>query len=307
MSRLPLPVKLIIGNIGYKSFQIYMKYNKLKPNVMSAHDTVEYIIKNRCSIARYGDGELLWIFQARQDGNFEKNSPELANALKKVLITPKDNLLIGIPNIFNNLNNETKNSKTYWEGLVIRHGKEIVQLLKNRVEYGDSRFTRPYMDSKNKDQDFNLIFNNIKKIWKNRNVLIVEGDKSRFGVGTDLLDDARSVERVICPSKNAFEQYNAILTMVKEKALKIKNVIVLSALGPTATVLAYDLTNSGIQTIDIGHLDVEYVWYKMQAKSKVSIPGKYVNESSDKFVEIDSKYLETYKKEIIGVIKEENK
>ena len=89
--------------------------------------------------------------------------------------------------------------------------------------------------------------------------------------------------------------------------IKIKNVIVLSALGPTATVLAYDLTNSGIQTIDIGHLDVEYVWYKMQAKSKVSIPGKYVNESSDKFVEIDSKYLETYKKEIIGVIKEENK
>lgn len=302
MSKLPLPVKLLIGNTGYKFFQLYMKFNNLRPNVLNANDTVEYIKKHKSSIARYGDGELLWIFQARQDGNFEKNSPELATALKKVLITPQSNLLIGIPNIFDNLDNETNSSKTYWEGLIIRHGIEIAKLLKARNQYYDSRFTRPYMDSKNKDKNFDLTFESIKEIWKNRNVLIVEGEKSRFGVGTSLLDNAKSVQRILCPSENAFEQYSSILKTVKGIALKIEDVVVLAALGPTATVLAYDLSKNDIQTIDIGHLDIEYAWYKMHAKSKVSILGKYTNESKDKFVEMNSKYLEKYNKEIIRKI-----
>ena len=36
-----------------------------------------------------------------------------------------------------------------------------------------------------------------------------------------------------------------------------KNLILIS-LGPTATVLAYDLSKLGYQAIDIGHTDLEY-------------------------------------------------
>ena len=38
---------------------------------------------------------------------------------------------------------------------------------------------------------------------------------------------------------------------------------VLIALGQTATVLAYDLSEAGLQAIDPGHVDVEYEWYRM--------------------------------------------
>lgn len=54
--------------------------------------------------------------------------------------------------------------------------------------------------------------------------------------------------------------------------------LILIALGPTATVLAYDLAKENIQSIDVGHIDLEYEWFKMKAKSKVNIASKAVNE-----------------------------
>lgn len=306
MSKMPLPLKLFIGGTGYQIFEKYMQFSKLKPNVASATETINYIKKNRSSIARYGDGELLWAFQARQSGNFEKNSSELAKALRKVLTDPQPNLLIGIPNIFNGLKDETTTSKTYWEGLIIRHGYQIVHLLKSRKKYYDSRFTRIYMDSKDKNIDFESKFNSIKEIWDNRNVLIIEGNKSRFGVGNDLLDNASSIKRILCPSENAFEKYKNILSITEKIASTVDDVLILLALGPTATVLTYDLFKDGFQAIDIGHLDIEYDWYKLHAKTKISIPGKYVNEANDKFTEVTPDKLIKYNQEVIAEIKGEN-
>ena len=42
--------------------------------------------------------------------------------------------------------------------------------------------------------------------------------------------------------------------------------LILLALGPTATVMAYNLAQKGYQAIDIGHIDIEYEWYRMGAK-----------------------------------------
>lgn len=47
----------------------------------------------------------------------------------------------------------------------------------------------------------------------------------------------------------------------------------------TATVLAYDLSLYGYQAVDIGHIDIEYEWLRMGAKTKVPVPGKFTNEA----------------------------
>ena len=58
--------------------------------------------------------------------------------------------------------------------------------------------------------------------------------------------------------------------------------IILLAIGPTATVLSYDLADNGFQVIDIVHLDVEYQWYLMQAKKKMPLENRTTdNEVSD--------------------------
>ena len=75
----------------------------------------------------------------------------------------------------------------------------------------------------------------------------------------------------------------------------------LLALGPTASILAYDLARQNIQAIDIGHLDVEYEWLRMKAKTKVPVKGRYVNEAGgfETFEELDDSVLDIYTGQII--------
>ena len=119
----------------------------------------------------------------------------------------------------------------------------------------------------------------LKKIWEGRPVFIIEGRYSCLGIGNDLFDNAKSIRRIICPSQNAFSKYDEIF----ETATKIipKDCLILSALGMTATELCYDPSRRGYQAIDIGHIDIEYSWFRMRAKKKCSVPGKAVNEISN--------------------------
>ena len=118
-------------------------------------------------------------------------------------------------------------------------------------------------------------FEKIKLLWKNRDIVIVEGEKSRLGVGNDLFYYASSIERIICPSVNAYSKYKDILNQVKKQD---KSKLILIALGPTATILAYDLSNEGYQAIDIGHIDIEYEWYLKKVSEKCPVKNKYIGE-----------------------------
>ena len=94
---------------------------------------------------------------------------------------------------------------------------------------------------------------------------------------------------------NAYDSFGQI----KEIILQIhKNELVLMALGPTATVLALDLSQHGIQALDVGHLDIEYEWYLHNAMKKEAIQGKYTNEVREghMFSECDDS---AYQKQII--------
>ena len=144
---------------------------------------------------------------------------------------------------------------------------------------------------------------NIKRIWKNKDIIIVEGKDTKIGVGNDLLDNSKSIKRIIAPSTNAFNSYNDILNEVKKVK---KDCLILIALGPTATVLSYDLSKMGYQALDVGHIDIEYEWYLRKATNKIPIEGKYVNEAGGikEKIEINDK---NYKKSIIVNLGEDNK
>ena len=134
----------------------------------------------------------------------------------------------------------------------------------------------------------------LKKIWDERDVVIIEGDKSRLGVGNDLFDNMKSIQRIICPALNAFKYYENIINAVKTKVSKDK--LILIALGPTATALAYDLYKLGYQAIDVGHIDIEYEWYLRKAGEKINIKNKFVNEAGgyqeDSSAEKDKNYYQ---------------
>ena len=112
-------------------------------------------------------------------------------------------------------------------------------------------------------------------MWDSENLLIVEGAYSRLGVSNDLFDNAKSIKRILCPQENAFDRYDIILNCIKKS---YHGELIILALGMTATVLAYDLAKEKIRALDLGHIDVEYEWYRMGATHKIPIPGKQMSE-----------------------------
>lgn len=237
---------------------------------------VDLIVDEGKSMARFGDGELGWILGMGLASEYQAASPELSRRLREVLSSDEPNLLIGVLKVLSDDSNMSLLAKSYWRKYKAQNMHAIVSLLEPGRVYADSSITRPYIDLKDRS-GASAEFENLKRIWIDRNVLLVEGDESRLGVGNDLFDGVSSMRRILCPSRNAFASYDAIMSATLENVHP--GDLVLLALGPTATVLAYDLCREGVQAVDIGHIDNEYEWMRMGAKKKVPISGKAVDEA----------------------------
>ena len=277
---LPMSVRLAYRDV--KSLIQLLKYSPKAKKIdncgirfMTNGRAVDCIVNEGKSMARFGDGEFGWILGMDLAGSYQKPSPELARRLREVLNSTDPNLVIGILKVLVDDSNMGFRAKSHWRRFKVENMQAIASLLDLNREYADSSITRPYIDLRDRDNAV-AEFENLKRIWANRDVLLVEGDESRLGVGNDLFDGASSVRRVLCPSRNAFARYDAILMATLDVVRD--GDLVLLALGPTATVLAFDLCRNGVQAVDIGHIDNEYEWMLMGAKKKVPIPGKAVDE-----------------------------
>src|SRR5690606_6462804 len=147
-------------------------------------------------------------------------------------------------------------------------------LLPGKV-YHNASMTRPYADYADKSAS-GRYFEKLMRLWHGREVVLVEGEKSRLGVGNDLFGGAARVQRILAPKHPAFDRYDALMDEVRKHD---RQKLVLIALGPTATAMAYDLAVEGYQAIDIGNVDIEYEWYRRGTTEKVRIPGKYTSEA----------------------------
>lgn len=245
-----------------------------KFNIASSKETLKKLYEPNTSIARFGDGELSYI----EDKGlyFQQYNPILANRLKEILDSEVPNLLIGLPIALNPENCELYDgfAKEYWMDWLKKNEQKMLELIDTNKKYYSTQISRFYLDYKDKSHVDEYV-NMLKKLWDNKEIVIIEGEKSRLGVGNNLFDSAKSIQRILCPPEDAFSEYDRIL----EQAKKIeKNKLVLLALGPTATVLAYDLHLLGYKAIDIGHVDIEYEWYLRKANTKIKIESKYMGE-----------------------------
>lgn len=241
------------------------------PVIRGKEETLASIIENKCSISRLGDGELGLIFG--KGIGFQPYDPELAERMKTVLRSNEsDRMLVGLSEwIF-------YSDFGQYPEYRVRNLRNILNLLLPGKTYCSADISRFYKSTPDGREALNQI-RLLKQIWDGRNVTLIEGEKSRMGVGNDLLDNAARINRILCPAVNAFSHYQEIYHTALEKIPK--DDLVLIALGPTATVLAYDLFLAGYQAVDIGHADISYEWYLRDVadpSGRVAIAGKYVNE-----------------------------
>ena len=285
-------IKNLVANVMYFFIILFYKF----PKIATIDETLDEIINNKKSIARFGDGEIRLI--NNENISFQKPNEELSKRLREVLKSEEDNILIGLPDVFcfKDINKSVRERQLFFK-------KEIVlkfssyKVIKCNKKYYNANISRPYLEYKDKS-NCKLIFDKLKKIWNDKDVIIVEGEGSRLGIGNDLFDNAKSVYRILCPVRDAFDKYENIFNLCKNIE---KNKLFIIALGPTATVLAYDLGKAGYQALDLGHVDIEYEWFKMGATEKVKIEGKFTNEVKGGQV-VEEIHNTAYEKQIIAKI-----
>jgi glycosyltransferase family protein len=269
---------------------------KFRGSIMTSEQTVHYIIKNKCSIARYGDGEFDLMLQKNGE-NYQKVNPKLAERLLNVFVNPNKDLLICIPKPMQSTRGLKGVSAQFWKYWGAEKQSDVVCAINERApkgyKFGDSFVSRPFSGYKNPKHAEN-IFGLLKQVWKDRDLLIVEGSGTRLGIGNDLFENADSIKRIIAPPENAFDYYDSIL---REIYSVWKGELVILALGPTATVLASDLAKMNIQSLDLGHIDIQYMWY-LSGVSFQPVAGKYTNEtlSGREFAE---SYDKSYQEQIV--------
>lgn len=251
---------------------VYSFYN-LPPIIYCIEETINLILSTHCSIARYGDGEIKLC--NNKDLGFQHADPELCTRLRKILLNDINGLLVCVPDVFGSLETYLDHDRKHWTKHLAYFRRSWYRFMNRDQQYGDAFISRFYMPYKDKSIAVRVV-NLWKQVWNERDLLIVEGEKSRLGVGNNLFDNARNIKRILAPNIEAFVHCDAILAEVQKYD---RSQLVLLALGPTATVLAADLCILGYQAIDIGHIDIEYEWMRMGADHKVPVTNKFVNEA----------------------------
>ena len=296
---------MIINKLAYEKEKLIRRFNRFvyylyrKPTVIGMDETLDALLNRKASIARFGDGEFDLIFGRFQ--SFQLFNQKLKIRLKEVLKANgvSETFLVGIPDCYGDLSHFIPEAQHHWRIRLEKERFKWYKILNRKKPYYQSQISRFYHDWADKSKS-PVWAMKLKKLWEGRNVLIVEGAQSRMGVGNDLFDGCKSIRRILCPARNAFDKYDVILNRMTE--LAVEDDLILMALGPTASILAYDLHSKGYQAVDIGHIDLEYEWMKRGAKDKERIPGRFMNElDGGDFVD-DTSLDPSYFDQIISII-----
>lgn len=245
------------------------------PIIYSAVELLNKIIDEKSSLCRFGDGEFNMMREVDRPW-FQKKSKSLKNRLIEIINTNIPDINIAIAQNYIGLERyKEADADSIREYMSYDTRDDIFKFIDLKRVYYDAYVSRPYIMYKDKTNAVQ-IFYLFKKIWRGRDVIIVEGKYARGGINNDLYAEAKSIKRIICPSENAWDHYEEILKSVL-RHIKKEDLVCIS-LGPTATVLAYDIAKLGFQALDIGQLDNEYDWYQSGVMKRTAILGKMVAE-----------------------------
>lgn len=273
-------IKAVLFEAVYRLHSVGVLRNRL--HVKSVDETIDVLINTDKSLVRFGDAEIRII-----EGNttkFQEYDSELAGRLYEILQYGQENVLVGIPDIFDSLEAYTDRSRAFWKMHLFFSRKTYLKYCNTQKEYENAFFSRLYYIYKDKEQSGRW-FEKVKEIWRDKDVVIVEGEGTHTGVGNDLMDCAASIERILCPALNAYHFYHEI----RQACFRFgKEKLFLLAVGNTAKLLVSDLAKEGYRAVDIGNLDLEYEWYLRRAADKVeirknSVTGRKADEEAGYF------------------------
>jgi len=220
-----------------------MKY----PEILSEERTIELMLEG-ASISRYGDGE--WRCAAGSACTSQRAEKGISAELQNVLLSPSQDFLVGIPNVFKSPRKES------W--LKYAENPYLAMLLPQTV-YASSFITRPdsapWIDTP-------TYWHKVEQLWKDQNIVLIVGHErddpskpEQKSLTAEMLSSARRITTIIGPRQHAYAQIDEI----EKHAVKAIQTFegdcrVLMCLGTAATCLAYRLHRRGAHALDVGHM-----------------------------------------------------
>lgn len=218
--------------------------------VLGEWETIEYLRRYNMGIARTGDGEAkLALGRGIKSQVADKN---LAERMREVFSFPQDNprCVVGIPNIYDGIKAENPKSQSFWTNMYERPSTH--KFLRKNVTYFSSFITRPDNTSGINNATY---YSEVMKLWEGRPTVLVRGTDIQFCKHPSFLEKADIIGEVLCPNMNAWAEYTRIFSECMKYP---EDTLYLARLGPTATILAWDLGYKDRHCLDIGHLPMFY-------------------------------------------------
>lgn len=256
-------IKDILAAIVYFLYENGILHNRIQ--VHTVDETIDELLHTGKSMVRFGDGEIVMIKGG--DLMLQKASPEIAAGLAEILRYTEDDLIVTIPGIFETLSDHRKASRQFWRDHLLFCRKTYEKYCNPGRVYYSTFVSRCYYYLEDRS-GVGAQFAKIRKIWENKDIVVVEGERTHNGVGNDLFDTAHSVERIICPPSDAYGAISAILDACTDYD---KDRLFVLSVGVAAKFLTVELFRQGYRALDIGNLDMEYEWYIRRAPEKIRL------------------------------------
>lgn len=231
------------------SFSYLPKYRDYVP--LNPKETLEHIISENLSVARFGDGEFgilsgAGIYPPDSDWS-QRYSTELKNRLEEVMLAKEPKLIQAFPSrrlIFANKKEARK------EKMISSMHTELRLFLWRYIRpnqtYGDwGVFTLQH----HKDLNWNRLYT----FLEHKTVVIVTGNTAAL---SHLILGQKTLF-VEAGKHDAFERYvdikMSIERLIEDQNLDKANTLIMASIGPTADILVLDLTKKGYMVWDTGH------------------------------------------------------
>lgn len=285
-------IKNILAALVYFLYEKGILRNCIR--VHSIDETIDELLHTDKSMVRFGDGEIVMIRGV--DLMLQQATPEIGEGLAKILAYQNDGLMVTVPDIFRTLSDHNTASRQFWKDHLLFNRKIYERYCNKDRIYGSTFVSRCYYFAEDRSRCDGW-FAKIRKIWENKNIVIVEGTRTHNGVGNDLFDSAAGIERIICPPSDA---YGALPVIIEACLAYDRDRLFLLSVGVAAKFVAAELFQRGYRVLDIGNMDMEYEWYLRKTPDKIplekhSVVGEEANREAAAHDAGYGKYLEQVK------------
>lgn len=219
-----------------------------RPTIKTADETINELITTNKSIARFGDGEIM--LADGKDISFQRAEKELTRRLQEIMAKPQENLLVGLPS-------------SYYKPCIVGEKNPVY---KNFALYALPQVRRMIDKFINYDIEYSeMSINNINyfdtwiNFFQNKKLVLVGCKEALKSYEFNIFDKALKLDYEFVPNKHCFSVYDETLDKLCSYD---KDSIMILMCGPTACVLAADLTKNGFKALDLGHLAKSYDWHK---------------------------------------------